>query len=71
MTYYRVPTNQITITPLMSNPEEPSQAAAENQREPDATDTVSLVDLFDELDRAAFERALAQRDINYPNGPNR
>ena len=55
----------------MSNPEEPSQSAAESQHDPDTTETVSLVDLFDELDRAAFERALAQRDINYPNGPNR
>ena len=50
----------------MSTPEEPSQSPAETDPETEIAETVSLVDLFDQLDRASFRRALKQRDSAYP-----
>ena len=55
----------------MSTPEEPSQSPAERDSEREAPETVSLVDLFDQLDRDAFRRALRQRDSVYPLYSNR
>lgn len=55
----------------MSSAEEPRPNPADPKQDDDTTETVSLVDLFDKLDRAAFERALAQRDSRYPLFSNR
>jgi hypothetical protein len=56
----------------MSTQEEPSKTSAEIDNQTDASepdtgsgDTVALVDLFDQLDRAAFTRSLAQRKSYY------
>ena len=61
----------MTITSDMSTPEEPGDKPAESQISKDSPETVSLVDLFDQLDRAAFERSLNQRDSVYPFYTNR
>jgi hypothetical protein len=55
----------------MSTPEEPSEQPANADSDGETGDTVSLVDLFDQLDRAAFRRALKQRDSVYPLYANR
>jgi hypothetical protein len=62
----------------MSNQEEPSESSAESdpqseipELESGTGDTVALVDLFDQLDRAAFSRSLAQRKSYYAIRPNR
>ena len=53
----------------MSTPEEPGQSPAPSDHERD--ETVNLVDLFDQMDRDAFERALKHRDSVYPLYSNR
>ena len=55
----------------MSTQEEPGDKPAESETKRDSPETVSLVDLFDQLDRAAFERSLNQRDSVYPLYTNR
>jgi hypothetical protein len=62
----------------MSTQEEPRDSSGEvdTQADPSETDvgagdTVALVDLFDQLDRAAFSRSLAQRKSYYSFRPNR
>jgi len=56
----------------MTTQEEPGSSSADidsptDTAEPDSGigDTVALVDLFDQLDRAAFSRSLAQRKNYY------
>jgi hypothetical protein len=62
----------------MSTQEEPGNPSADHEnpsdsaeRNSDGSDTVALVDLFDELDRAAFSRSLAQRQSYYSVRANR
>lgn len=55
----------------MSTSEEPSELTAEADPERETRETVSLVDLFDQMDRDAFRRALEQRDSVYPQYANR
>jgi hypothetical protein len=62
----------------MSTQEDPSDSSSVADAPPDpaetdaaAGDTVALVDLFDQLDRAAFSRSLAQRKSYYSFRPNR
>ena len=46
----------------MPTPEEPGTQPAMTDSESDSAETVSLVDLFDQIDRRAFRRTLEQRD---------
>ena len=46
----------------MSSEQEPEHQPADLQHEPDGSDVLTLVDLFDQMDRAAFQRALDSRD---------
>ena len=46
--------------------EEPDKQSAEPETGRDSIDSVSLVDLFDQLDRASFRRALELRDNVFP-----
>jgi hypothetical protein len=46
----------------MSSEQEPEHQPADLQHEPDSSDVLTLVDLFDQMDRAAFQRALDSRD---------
>jgi hypothetical protein len=61
----------------MTSPEEPNETSADIENPPDAAerntggDTVALVDLFDQLDRASFSRSLAQRKPYYAIRSNR
>ncbi|HUF71892.1 MAG TPA: hypothetical protein VMR74_03220 [Gammaproteobacteria bacterium] len=55
----------------MSTYEEPSELPARADPERETRETVSLVDLFDQMDRDAFRRALKQRDSVYPLYANR
>lgn len=55
----------------MPTSEEPSQLPAPADSESETCETVSLVDLFDQMDRDAFKRALEQRDSLYPLYANR
>jgi len=55
----------------MSTSEEPSELTAQTDPERETRETVSLVDLFDQMDRDAFRRALEQRDSVYPQYANR
>jgi hypothetical protein len=51
--------------------EEPGDKPAPPEPEAEGSETVSLVDLFDQIDRKAFRRALEQRDSTYPDPSNR
>ena len=43
-----------------------SEIPSKPRRTPEEVDTISLVDYLDDVDRAAFRRALALRDTYYP-----
>ena len=45
--------------------QEPPNQPIESNREPDDSEVLTLVDLFDRIDRAAFHRALDHRDNHY------
>jgi hypothetical protein len=46
----------------MPEKKEPSDKPAAREAEIATTETVSLVDFFDQIDRKAFQRALEHRD---------
>jgi hypothetical protein len=46
----------------MATQEEPQQETAETQAKHEDPEALSLVDYFDQVDRAAFKRALEYRD---------
>jgi hypothetical protein len=55
----------------MSTSEQPNGLPAQADPEREPRETVSLVDLFDQMDRDAFRRALEHRDSVYPQYANR
>lgn len=49
----------------MPKEKEPREQPAETAREQaDSADSLSLVDYFDQMDRAAFRRSLEYRDVS-------
>lgn len=52
----------------MATEEEPRQKTVETEQEYETRDAMSLVDLFDQMDRAAFQRSLAHRDAVRSHG---
>lgn len=55
----------------MPERKEPSGKPAAPEAELDKTETVSLVDFFDQIDRKAFRRALEHRDSTPYHQPTR
>ena len=49
----------------MATPDDTRQNTARTRTDADSDDTVTLVDLFDQLDRSSFLRTLEQRDDRY------
>lgn len=50
----------------MPTPKEPEEKPAETQQTSTENETLSLVDFFDRMDRAAFKRALEDKDRHNP-----
>jgi len=50
----------------MPTDKKPREKPAESNQTRDSREALSLVDFFDQMDRAAFRRALEHRDSVYP-----